>query len=224
MRVSPLVAAMLTLTLMSGCTSFRSTMINRLDGGSWIGNSNGTAKRDGAARHFKGIPITLEVPTHLEVFITETVYRKLNDQGQSVVWDEPLDVRLYNVRTNVIRTKQLFTVDFKRPAAGSLELTADMSDEQYFKKISSKLQDDTINQSAQLLSTVVRAVSTSAGGPTQDQLKKMPNVSREFRDVAYKRFDINAPDFEWAVECFVNEQLSKCHSCSSGATYDVNWE
>jgi hypothetical protein len=198
-------------------------MINRLDGGTFIGNSNGTSKGNGQPRHFKGIPITLEVPTHLEIFITETVYRKLKEDGESVVWEEPLDLRIYNVRTNVVRTKKLFTVDFKRPAAGTLEIDAQLSDEQYFKKITSKLQDETITQSADLLSTVIKAVST-ASGPTAAQLQKMTNVSREFRDVAYKRFDLNAPGFEWDVECFVNDQLSKCHSCSTGATYDVAYE
>lgn len=201
----------LLLVLTSGCASFRSTMLNRLEGGMFIGNSNGTAKPDGAPRHFKGIPITLKVPTHLEVFITETVYRQLDTSEPQAVWNEPLGIRIYNVRTNVIQTKQLFTVDFKRPAAGTLDLTADMTDEQYFEKITSKLQDDTITQSAGLLSTVLRATST-AGGPTDQQLQKLAamDVSRETRDVAYKRFDINSPTFEWDVECFVNEQLSQC--------------
>ena len=136
-------------------------------------------------------------------------------------YTEPLDVRLYNVRTNVVHTPQLFTVDFKRPGAGSLDLTVDLTDEQYFNKITSVLKDETLNQSADLLKTVISGIQTAADGPDEKTLGQMKNISREFRDVAYMRFDINSPSFEQEVEEFVSNHLNMCDNCSSGPAYDV---
>ena len=211
-----------------GCQSFSSTMLNRLGDNSFIGNSNGYADCENGARPFKGIPITLQVPSHLDVFIDEIYY--LQGAGQNAegtystikeaLSEEHSRTRILNVRTKLIKTKKVFTVDYKRPGSGSLNSNTTFSDEQYFKKITNSLTDTTITDSAALLNTVLKGVSTNAAGPTSEQAEAFKDVVRDTRVVAYKRFDINEPDFEYQVEQFVNQHLNNCDRCGQSPSYD----
>lgn len=217
-----------------GCQSFSSTMLNRLGDNSFIGNSNGYADCANGARPFKGIPITLQVPSHLDVFIDEVYYlqgeTKTCGEGEDqtisyTTINEPLSddssrTRILNVRTKLIKTKKVFTVDYKRPGSGSLNSNTTFSDEQYFKSITNSLTDTTITDSAALLDTVLKGVSTDAAGPTAEQMEAFKDVVRDTRVVAYKRFDINEPDFEMQVEAFVNQHLNNCDRCGQSPTYD----
>ncbi len=216
-----LIGCLISLT---GCRSFSSTMLNRLGDNSFVGNSNGYAKSNNGARPFKGIPITLQVPSHLDVYIDEVFY--LQDDGSDVASiSEPLDdTRILNVRTELIKTKKVFTVDYKRPGSGTLNSNTTFSDEQYFKTISNTITDTTITDSAALLNTVLKGVSTSATGPTDKQAMELTDVVRDTRVVAFKRFDINDPDFELQVEEFVNQHLNNCDRCGQSPSYDQTRE
>jgi hypothetical protein len=212
-------------------------MLNRLGDNSFIGNSNGYANAADGARPFKGIPITLQVPSHLDVFIDEVYYLQgtvlIEGEGEDAkasfsTIDEPLldaeahtpYTRILNVRTKLIKTKKVFTVDYKRPGSGSLNSNTTFSDEQYFKSITNSITDTTITDSALLLDSALKGVSTANKGPTQEQLAEFGDLLRDTRVVAYKRFDINEPDFELQVEEFVNTHLNSCDRCNQSPTYD----
>lgn len=197
-----------------GCTTFSSTMLNRLDDGSFVGNSNGTARHNNSARPYKGIPITLHVPTHLDVYIEETYYLQ-EESGKE--FSEVNTGRLLNVRAEPIKTKKVFLVDFKRPASGTLEMGAKFNDQQYFDKIESKLVDTTIIDSAKLLNTVLKFATAK---PAAFNPSTLPRHLRQTRVVAYRRFDINEPDYEQQVEAFVNLHLNDCDRCFQSPDYD----
>lgn len=210
--------------LLAGCQSFSSTMLNRLDDNSFQGNSNGFAKLFSKTRPYKGIPITLQVPSHLDIYIDETYYIAPGS-GDGVVSEILDDTRILNVRTSIISTKKVFTVDFKRPGAGSLKLGMEFTDEQYFKTITSELEDRTIKDAAALAAQVVdsvQAFSTSSKGPDTDALSMLEErgIIRDTRTVAYQRFDINAVDFEFQVQDFVNKHLNCCNQCNGSPSYD----
>lgn len=221
-----------------GCASFSTTMLNRQDDNSLWGNSNGDLKgNDQKARPYKGVPITLKLPTHLDVFIDEEYYIKID--GNTI--SEPLEsqCRLLSVRDELVYSDKVFTVDFKRPASGTLGLTLGFDeDEQYFNKIDSKLEDDTITASAALVAGVINSLqaqnkfaektSTAEEKEQREQEEKVADdnaimnglLTSDRRVVAYQRFDINAMDFELQVADFVNQHLNCCNQCGTAPTYD----
>lgn len=214
--------------LCQGCASLKSTAIARLDSNNFVGLSNGApCPVSGQNRPFKGVPITLEVPTHLDVYVTETfyLYKGLKYDGDgNAVGPAPLKEasaaccrRNLNLQADIVKTKKVFTVDFKRPAAGSLGYTADFTDQQYFSKIQSEIDDNTIIEVADAINRVIPAfASLTAGTGTPSQgigSQLQSKVIRGTRVVAYNRFDINSPDFEQQLEAFVNLHLNDCHGC-----------
>ncbi|MSR57640.1 MAG: hypothetical protein EXS05_08205 [Planctomycetaceae bacterium] len=130
-------AAVACLTcLVGGCTSFSTTMLNRLDDNSFVGNSNGEPHRNESARAYKGIPITLQVPSHVDVYIEETYFLQEAEGSttdRTILEEAPVG-RLFGVRAEIIKSKKVFLVDFKRPGSGTLDLDASFSDQQYFKQ------------------------------------------------------------------------------------------
>jgi len=210
--------------LSAGCTSFTSTVLKRFDDNTYAGQSAGHNKILGQPRPFKGIPITLKVPTHLDIYIKETYFVQLDEISAK----EPLagKVRLLDIQTEIIKSDKVFTVDFKRPAAGFLDLDMTFDqEEQYFSKIISQLQDDTITDTASLVATSIKTISAIAASrtPLPDDLKKIlkaQRIEQDTRVVAFQRFDIDSPSFEQDVECFVQLHLNGCNQCGTPPTYD----
>ena len=201
--------------LLSGCTGITSTMLNRSDSDDYSVN-----KPAGAVHHFtQGIPVTVDVYTHLDLRITETLYYKSTKHGLEPVY---LGRRLLDVEQNPRLTSKVFTVDFKKPGAGQLNYKATF-DEQFFESFTNKIQDDTLKDITAALGTtskVIKGIFTSSlsdKGLPKGLLDDLVVVKRH---VAFKRFDINAPDFEKSVEEFVNLHMNSCHNCNSPpATY-----
>lgn len=218
---------LLLVVTSSGCKSYSTTALNRLGSGIFTGDSNGKPKPGCRTRPYKGIPVTLRVPTHLDIYIDETYFVKI-DSGNKTA-SEPLAgrCRLLNIRTQVIESEKVFTVDFKRPASGVLDLDLTFNqDEQYFSKIVSQLQDDTIEDTAALVAQAINSIQafqTSTGDDNDAEKQMMANASliEDKRVVAYQRFDIDDPDFEYQVEQFVNQHLNHCNQCDSVPRYDL---
>ncbi len=223
------IATLLLLVIATGCQSFSSTSLSRMENNSFSGDSNGLEKRLGKTRPFKGVPITLQIPTHVDVFIEEIYYLNLNGiQASECLLDGGDSSRLLNVKTEIIKSDKIFTVDFKRPGSGTLGLGLDFNDEQYFNQIDSKLVDTTIKDAAALAAQTIDSVgaivgrSTSANQPSTEEiaLLREKDIVRDTRTVAYMRFDINAVDFELQLEQFVNRHLNSCNQCGQPPTYD----
>lgn len=198
----------LPLTAAIGCSSFSSTSLLRMDDNSFVGNSDGCPKLGGETRPFKGVPVTLSLPTHLDIYIEETYY--LGGKAGAVVLEEAPIGQIRNVRTEVIRTKKVFVTDFKRPGAGSLNMTQTFGDDQYWNSIQSTINDQTIAESTKLLAAVLKAIPAGAKSAGAGDGETKPTYHKMTRVVAYQRFDINDPEFEQLVEVFVNSQLAYC--------------
>ena len=222
----------IAILALPGCTSVRSSMLLRTDNNSFVGNSNGYAKCDGSTRPFKGVPITLEVPTHVDLTITETYYMfssvgpEYDPTGKVVVnaaavaaslQEVPVSCRRnLSVKSEIIKTKKVFTVDFKRPAAGVLGYDAKFAN-RYFTEIDNSVTDRTITDSADAIASVVPALAKLAsagqgvtpefGAGLKDRIVKGERV------VAYQRFDIDSPSFECDVEAFVAQHVN-CSDCN----------
>lgn len=218
MRHSWVLLASLTL-LTIGCNSISSTLLNRTEDDTFFGNSNGEPCRKCQTRPFKGIPITLRVPTHFDIAIKETVLLRADSKKRLTRVFTPRP-QLF-VDTQIVETDKVFTVDVKRPAAGTLEYTMAFGDNkdpldntQYFKQIKSHIVDKTISDVNAALQTILPLLpkpmtgrSTAADVPPPAD-PGLSNLLSENRVVAWKRFDLDAPDFEQQVACFLEQHMN----------------
>src|SRR5687768_4374893 len=109
------------LLLQAGCSSMSSTMLTRDETNSfWTRKGN-----------LKGVPITLKVPTHVNLTIFEKHYL-IKRPNQSV---ERLKLQyvVRDIAQDFVYTEKIFTVDFKRPASGLYNLNLNLSDDQYIQ-------------------------------------------------------------------------------------------
>ncbi|MSR57641.1 MAG: hypothetical protein EXS05_08210 [Planctomycetaceae bacterium] len=214
------VVMLASLTLFTlGCNSISSTLLNRTEDDTFFGNSNGDPCRKCQTRPFKGVPITLRVPTHFDIAIKETILLRADSEKKRLTRVSTPRPQLF-VEARIVETDKVFTVDVKRPAAGTLDYTMAfgenkdaLDNSQYFKQIKSKIVDKTINDVNTALQTILPllpkpglASPTAAGDGLSD-------VMSENRVVAWKRFDLDAPDFEHQVACFLEQHMNAASGC-----------
>jgi len=192
----------------TGCTSIRSTLLHRDE-----------CNMGWEARKLKGMPITLKVPTHVRLDVVQTKYLKRDDGGYSYLAVGTEVVQQFEVERTIIETEKIFTVDFKRPAAGTLNYTAKLSPtNQYFEQVTSNINDITIQEASKaferILSALPKAALTGPPGNTGDG----PASPQEVREealvpirtvVASEIFDIEDPMFEDNIRGFLHLHVTQ---------------
>lgn len=200
-----------------GCTSISSTFLQRAEDDAMLGISNGKTGIHDHARPFKGIPVTLKIPTHLDLAIVETLLFS-DDPTSGKLTHLPLSKRHLDVQPSLQLSDKVFTVDLKRPAAGSLDYEIEFQNEkdspQYFQQISYHVVDQTLKDISAVIANLKPIQPTPAFPTANQKSSDEPSLSPLVRTIAWKRFDIHAPDFEDQVLAFVNQNLNDCHSCS----------
>ncbi len=197
------------LLLFSGCASFSSSVLSRLDDNTYVGDTNGNPNIFCGTRPYKGVPITLSVTTHVDVFIEETYFMVTKEQdfsGKCELRDVATVRPIRNIRAEQVKSKKVFLVDMKRPGSGTLTGGMKFNDQQYFDRITGETTDTAIRDSTALLATIITQLS--AGRPASKDRAGDPEYLKRTRVVAYRRFDINAPDFESQVDAFVIQHLN----------------
>lgn len=201
------------LLVLSGCSTFRTTAVDRTESDCLVVNP---------ACPMKGIPVSLRVPTHLELQVVETTYW----EKKNVPGERPSLVPLTgckptrSVLHNVCETEKIFLVDPARPAAGlsSYGFTFQSSQPDpvkasassgngYLRSVQYRVDDQTISRSAELLSNsigLIQALQTSASLPSPNP----SNLISTDRTVAYARFDLNSPCFESDVAAFLDGHVN----------------
>ncbi|MGC3967426.1 MAG: hypothetical protein QM775_08675 [Pirellulales bacterium] len=202
-RSAALALAMIVAVGTSGCTSIRSTFLTR------------DAANAGWERHchLDGIPITLKVPTHIKLYVFDKHYLELvtmPDNSKQIVPIE-LDVPVRDFAQEFLFTEKIFTVDFKRPAAGSANLRLEMTDEQYFNKIQHDVTDDTIAKVNDLMKKFTPAGRSIFGMAASAEAGAAPKVKEVKSLVAVGLFDVDAPDLEQQLMNFLNCHINKSH-------------
>lgn len=207
-------AAILLAVCIGGCSSFRTTAIDRTEHDTVVVNPTAP---------LKGIPVTVRVPTHLELSIIETTYwEKKNFTGE-----KPTLVRLTSGRPtrtvlhNIQETEKVFLVDPMRPGAGTQSYgfnfrsttsssgvaNVDAQGKGYLSGLTYKVDDRTITESANLLANslgMIQALQTSVANPSQNP----SNLIATDRAIAFARFDINSPNYECDVADFLEQYLN----------------
>ena len=204
-------------TLLAGCTSISSTFLQRAEDDAMLGISNGKTGIHDHARPFKGIPVTLKIPTHLDLAIVETLLFS-DDPTSGKLTHLPLSKRHLDVQPSLQLSDKVFTVDLKRPAAGSLDYEIEFQNEkdspQYFQQISYHVVDQTLKDISAVIANLKPIQPTPAFPTANQKSSDEPSLAPLVRTIAWKRFDIHAPDFEDQVLAFVNQHLNDCQSCS----------
>lgn len=206
-------------TIVLGCNTISSTLLQRSeDNCSWQ-----------RGPYSQGVPITLKVPTHIRVEVYEKQF--IHNDGKEYK-PVDLDIKIRRVDSEIIKTEQIFTVDPKRPAAGSL--TADVTlQDQYLKTIAYNSNDRTIKDINEVLDTLTDAggilappnpAKTNENKKKENQKEAEEKREEEFRDVieidslvAAKVFDLSDPNLEPSIKSFLDCHLNNCHSCETSA-------
>lgn len=209
MRVFCLVCVLLIANI--GCNSISTTALDRLENDTLVVNPDCP---------MKGIPVTLSVPTHLELKVIETTYwEKQVTTGQRATL-KPLSTcrKTRTVGHEVCFTEKVFLVDPRRPVAGTQKFgftfrSKDDSDGPDAGKgklsgVNYEVNDTTIEESASLISNALGLVSAFRTSANTARPNTGTLISTD-RIVAYGRFDINACDFEQAVSQFLDVNVNQ---------------
>lgn len=197
----------------TGCTSIRSTLVDRGPDGKFSGHQLSTK--------VKGVPVKLKVPTHVEVRIEEVFY--VDEGTGQVLFPEK---RILEVADPVtIYEYQLFSVDVVRPFAGTLDLFGngggyELDPNQQISALGGKVTDSTISEIADVVGSKgfrnLLAGRQSTGTVTSGLL-------RQSRVVASRRFDIALPDWHLEMNDWVDSYMQHCNTtCPMGVAPCAN--
>ena len=209
MRLSYTILGLLVIASL-GCNSFSTTALDRRENDCLVVNPDCP---------MKGIPVTLRVPTHLELKVIETTYwEKQETPGQKATL-VPLSTcrKTRTVEHEACFTEKVFLVDPKRPVAGTQNFgftfrsneDSDGPDAGKGKLsgVTYRVDDTTIEESANLISNALGLVSAFQTSSDPARANTGTLISTD-RIVAYGRFDINASDFEQKVSCFLDTNVN----------------
>ncbi len=186
----------------SGCTSFRTTIVQS--------TSNGTIIPNAPVDQARGIPVKLKVPSHVIVNIYETFFVQQNVDGGlpseiHMISFGGQRIRSLNLDTSVEYTDKVFTVDFRRPAGGLLGISKlEFDSEQYFRKIEAAYEERTLADINTAIGNISDAISSSTSLPKSGEKN---SLAFENRLIATQRFDLSEPDWETQLKCFVDFHL-----------------
>jgi hypothetical protein len=180
-RTGPLSFVLCLAVLTAGCSSISTTHLKR---------NEDTCGWD--TTHLHGIPITIDVPDKFRVEIVESQYfhAKSNRIVSNASDNKPVSTRKATV--SVTLKKEIFTVDFVKPASGQLSTSVDLDPKsQYFTEINNKITDTTIDSIANAINTIGSSIQPLIGGKSSALVGDFTGVTEIPRTVAVGFFDVN---------------------------------
>jgi len=189
--------AMFTMLIASGCTSISGhKVVLDPDGGSVA-----------SVVDVEGIPIVVQTPTMAIFVLTKSHYnvivKTVDDKGNVISQRDLGDVieTVLSETPILLGPSEIYTIDPKRPAAGSISYDMDFEN-QYPKKIKGTVQDVTIEQLRLLVTDLVDKVIKPLGPPKVSPLKGevvekrliSSKISLVIVDLVSQRIDIKPLD------------------------------
>lgn len=207
MKPVKLLLASMLCVLYSGCASYRSTIMTRIPSDQIVREN---------PKSVRGVPVTLKVPTHVEVKIVEEYFILQHDSKTEI---PKLNKSLRRVETTTIYTPKVMTVDMARPLAGSLAIGGDndsngivFDQAGYFETIQGKVDDQTFED----LNTAIPSLKKLLAAPTASEAAEIAAKGTNTKlggwhsyhaVIALRRFDINEPCWEEEVQAFISQHL-----------------
>jgi hypothetical protein len=214
------IAVATIISCVTGCTSMRSTMLTLTGDGWLVGQSNGSEKRFGMTRPYRGVPVKLKVPAYLRITVGEHVY--IYDDGQALM-EYKLSRPDRWVEQEIVDVEKVFLVDLARPLSGTSSFNFGIdADTGYFSAISGTITDTSITDVGALVGTVASlvVVPRSPSTKTGEQCQAEPLRSQlivENRVVAERYFDLADCDLDAQVAAFIDAHVNCSHSCRGHA-------
>lgn len=210
---SRIILALVVLVTISGCSSIRSTLLDRNE------SNTGWCR----VKHLKGVPITLKVPTHLRVYVYKKQFLEQVKVAGVSKWQPVTGMgEMYDFGSEVLYTEEIFTTDFARPAAGMSNLKVDLASDQYIQNFKQDITDNTLQQIGNLVDKIPTLFTPLGGGAVNatDVDKTGDDVSlKEIKSVvAAGVFEVNDPNFELQVQEFISRHLNN-QACTTDATW-----
>lgn len=186
--------------VVSGCSSINSRLVN------WDGEH-----REWTGKKLKGTPVTVPVQSHVRLTVVDEYWMNSKyvpvTQGRTVKY-EP------------IITQQIYTVDPKRPAAGTIDYDLAARDNYSLKTVDSTIDDKTIEEISAALNRIASAgglraalgVSTAAGDATPTPppaVNPYKDLYRIEETVASQVFEVKDPWFQQKVDDFLAIHLNQ---------------
>jgi hypothetical protein len=143
----------------AGCASVKSSFLER---------DPADAAWAPASGPIDGVPVTLEVPSHVKVQFVRRYHYATPAPGKDPVQlttagpdGKPIPLVTYDFTHEIIEEKKVVLVDFKRPATGKFDFKADINkDTGYFTQVRHQGNDRTIetvgNEVNDLVATIAR--------------------------------------------------------------------
>lgn len=166
----------------------------------------------------RGVPVTVQVASHVKISVIDRRFFYQEDADSMPV---EVNARSRGVEYQFIHTSKLFTVDPKRPAAGSSKWSLDLNG-QYPKSVRNDVSDLTIQQ----ISLAIEAIAQSGGLenlvptvnalPASERSAAAANKAEAQRYssfdsvVATRIFDVEEPGFEDRVREFLDVYVGGC--------------
>ncbi|MBM3994500.1 MAG: hypothetical protein FJ303_10170 [Planctomycetes bacterium] len=201
----------------SGCATIRSDLF-----------STDACSDTKKAKHLTGVPTTIDVPTHIKLAVVEKRYFIKNGGD----WKRSPVPPSKDVIFDLVTMKELYTVDLKRPASGTIkyDLTFLEDDKknpaQRLKQIKSNITDTTIQDTAKLIQTIIATTPTLARlgaiklSSDQDKPAATPPDEKHTATfvelpglIACDLFELRDPLLSERMRDFLETHLNGCHAC-----------
>lgn len=220
---------LMQFVLCNGCSSIKTTAYDRLEDDTLIANPD---------QHLKGVPVSLRVPTHLELTVEEKTFWRA--EGTELI--PVTSCRCTRTVSHEVKyTEKVFLVDPVRPGAGPRGDVAsnsygfsfqndDLTDAEikagkagdyehsgkgHLAGIHYHIQDETIVRSAELLAASLQFIKKfptkgklSGYGEGNQNVQGL-NLIQTTRVIAWSRFDLNSEHFEEDVMDFLNTYVNQ---------------
>jgi hypothetical protein len=180
----------------TGCTSARTTVCNE-------------PGCPHPRKHLHGVPTNVEVPTHVKIVIQEKYYLTANSALVVDGLGQPLTAR--GATYDLVRKKELFAVDCKRPAAGVIKYKYGFNDNQQLEAFETGVTDVTIEKVSDLVDQIIRTAPLLARPQvTGDQAAPPRKATELTNDIACAFFDIHDPELTARIQDFLTRHLNDC--------------
>lgn len=195
-----------SLMFLFGCSSIRTTVLERTPEHQLVENPD---------RPLKGMPVMLRVPSHLDVTVNE-VHTWVKGPKDVEAMQLTSGRAQFDVDCKLIEIEKMFVVDPLRPLSGDQEYgfgfyqpTTENSaiHPGQLKSMAYKSVDTSIRDVAALAGAVIQRVRQASAQNTTSVSSPAP-VFTTSCVVAFRRFDINEPDFEESVRAFLSEAVN----------------
>ncbi len=210
------------LCLCVGCSSLQTTFFKRQE-------DDTLCKENHTPIH--GVPVMVQVPTHLELRVDETVHLVRQPGTTAIQVLAPSGNIVRSVDAKVRMTEKMFVVDPKRPFSGTAAYgftfqsrpkansnlaranAGESAGHGYLQGLKYKADDQTITNVSTFLANIAPLLASPVASLEDAPKDPLQGVYTTNRTIAFGLFDLASPTFEEEVNDFLELHINQCAPC-----------